>query len=129
MRMGSNTVSNEADASEAPAGANRPVSLSDADDLDAFVADADVALVEFYTDGCGICASMEPVIGNVARGVETDLSVGLVNPRDDPPLIERFDVRSVPLFVLFVDGEPVARRAEGFIPGDELTAWVEEHAS
>ena len=129
MRMGSNTVSNEADASEAPAGANRPVSLSDADDLDAFVADADVALVEFYTDGCGICASMEPVIGNVARGVEVDLAVGLVNPRDDPPLIERFDVRSVPLFVLFVDGEPVARRAEGFIPGDDLTAGVDEHAA
>ena len=129
MRMGSNTVSNEADASEAPAGANRPVSLSDEEDLDAFVADADVALVEFYTDGCGICASMEPVIGNVARGAEVDLAVGMVNPRDDPPLVERFDVRSVPLFVLFVDGEPVARRAEGFIPGDDLTAWVDEHAA
>ena len=128
MRMGSNTVSNEADASEAPAGANRPISLSDEADLDAFVADADAALVEFYTDGCGICASMEPVIGNVARGVEADLAVGTVNPRDDPPLVERFDVRSVPLFVLFVDGEPVARRAEGFIPGEDLAAWVDEHA-
>jgi thioredoxin-like negative regulator of GroEL len=126
--MGSNTVSNEADASEAPAGANRPISLSDEADLDAFVADADAALVEFYTDGCGICASMEPVIGNVARGVEADLAVGTVNPRDDPPLVERFDVRSVPLFVLFVDGEPVARRAEGFIPGEDLAAWVDEHA-
>ena len=128
--MVSNTVS---DGSQAPAGGlsgdERPVSLSDEDDLDEFVGGADAALVEFYTDGCGICASMEPVIGNVARGVEVDLAVGLVNPRDDPPLIERFDVRSVPLFVLFVDGEPVARRAEGFIPGDELTAWVEEHAS
>ncbi|WP_424013398.1 thioredoxin family protein [Halorubrum xinjiangense] len=127
--MRSNTVSNEADGSEAPAGANRPVSLSDEASLDAFVGDADAALVEFYTDGCGICASMEPVIGNVARGVETDLAVGLVNPRDDPPLVERFDVRSVPLFVLFVDGEPVARRAEGFIPGEDLAAWVEEHAA
>jgi thioredoxin-like negative regulator of GroEL len=128
--MVSNTVS---DGAEAPAGGSsgdeRPVSLANEDDLDAFVDGAGVALVEFYTDGCGICASMEPVIGNVARGVEVDLAVGLVNPRDDPPLVERFDVRSVPLFVLFVDGEPVARRAEGFIPGDELTAWVEEHAS
>jgi len=128
--MESNTVSNEAETTDGESsGGNRPVSLSDEDDLDAFVADADAALVEFYTDGCGICASMEPVIGNVARGVETDLAVGLVNPRDDPPLVERFDVRSVPLFVLFVDGEPVARRAEGFIPGEDLTAWVDEHAA
>ena len=128
--MNSNTVSNEAEAADGGSvGGDRPVSLADEDDLDAFVADADAALVEFYTDGCGICASMEPVIGNVARGVEVDLAVGLVNPRDDPPLVERFDVRSVPLFVLFVDGEPVARRADGFIPGDELTAWVDEHAA
>jgi len=105
----------------------RPVSLADADALDAFVADADAAVVEFYTDGCGICASMEPVLGNVAR--ELDVAVGTVNPRDDPPLVERFDVRSVPLFVLFVDGEPIARRAEGFIPGDELTAWIDDHVA
>jgi len=107
---------------------SRPTALADEDALDAFVGDAGVALLMFYTEGCGICASMEPVVGNVARGVAADVSVGLVNPRDDPPLVERFDVRSVPLFVLFVDGEPVARRAEGFVPGDDLAAWVEEHA-
>ena len=115
--MTANTTSEGADGSDAPSGedaaAARPTSLADEDDL----------------DGCGICASMEPVIGNVARGVEADLAVGLVNPRDDPPLVERFDVRSVPLFVLFVDGEPVARRAEGFIPGEDLAAWVDEHAA
>jgi thiol-disulfide isomerase/thioredoxin len=100
----------------------RPVQLADEDALAAFCTETDVALVEFYTDGCGICQSMEPVVGNVAR--ELDLAVGLCNPRDDPPLIERFDVRRVPLLVLFVDGEPVAHRDEGFIPGDELAAWI-----
>jgi thioredoxin-like negative regulator of GroEL len=101
----------------------RPTDLVDSAALDAFVTDHEVALVEFYTDGCGICASMEPVLSNVARG--TDAAVGLVNPRDDPPLVERFDVRSVPLLVLFVDGEPVARRAEGFVGAGELVEWVD----
>lgn len=103
----------------------RPVHLDDADDLDAFVANAEVALVEFYTEGCGICASMEPVLGNVAQ--TTAAAVGLVNPRDDPQLIERFDVRGVPLLVVFVDGEPVERRDDGFVPGDELAAWLDEY--
>jgi thioredoxin-like negative regulator of GroEL len=67
---------------------------------------------------------MEPVLGNLARAL--DIHVGLINPRDDPPLVERFDVRSVPLFVLFVDGEPVGRLAEGFVPGDDLTDWIED---
>ena len=68
---------------------------------------------------------MKPVLANVARDLGVDAA--LINPRDDPPLVERFDVRSVPLFVLFVDGDPVARRAEGFVPGDEPAAWVREH--
>ncbi len=117
--MKDNMGSSDGSASATP---GRPVSLADATELDAFVADADTALVEFYTDGCGICASMEPVLGNLAR--ELDVAVGLVNPRNDPPLVERFDVRSVPLFVLFVEGKPVARRAEGFIAGDDLSEWV-----
>nr|WP_128903813.1 thioredoxin family protein [Halorubrum amylolyticum] len=124
MRMSPTTAPGD---STPDAGARRPVELADEGELDAFVADADAAVVEFYTDGCGICASMEPVLGNVAR--ELDVAVATVNPRDDPPLIERFDVRSVPLFVLFVDGEPVARRAEGFVPGDELTAWIADRVA
>ncbi|RAW44826.1 thioredoxin [Halorubrum sp. 48-1-W] len=121
--MSSNTGSTPEDQTAAVS-RGRPTSLADESALDDFLAGTDAALVEFYTEGCGICASMEPVLGNVAR--ELDVDVALVNPRDDPPLVERFDVRSVPLFVLFVDGEPVARRAEGFIPGDDLTAWVRE---
>ncbi|SDE91923.1 thioredoxin family protein [Halorientalis regularis] len=101
---------------------NRPVQLADEAELDAFVADHDRALTEFYTEGCTLCQSMEPVLGNVARA--TGVPVGLVNPRDDPPLIDRFRVQSVPLLVLFDDGEPVARKAEGFVGADELEAFV-----
>lgn len=104
---------------------NGVVQLENESELDAFVSKGSVALVEFYTEGCGICQSMEPVIGNLAREIE--ISVGTVNPRDDPPLVDRFDVRSVPLFVLFDDGEPVARLADGFVSGDDLTDWIEEH--
>lgn len=103
---------------------NRPVHLSDAAELKAFLSETDVALVECYTEGCGICRSVEPVLGNLAR--ELDVRVEIINPRDDPPLVERFDVRSVPLSVLFVDGEPVGRLAEGFVSGDELTSWIDE---
>lgn len=102
---------------------DRPVALDDADALDGFVGTHDLALVEFYTDGCGICESMEPVVGAVA--LTTDAAVGYVNPRDDPVLIERFTITSVPAFVRFEHGEPVAEIADGFLQVDELTAFVE----
>lgn len=106
---------------------DRPTSLDDADDLESFVGEYDLALVEFYTDGCSICQSMEPIIGNVHRS--TAATVGTINPRDDPPLIDEYDVRSVPLFVLFVDGEPVERLADGFVDTDRLVELIDSHAS
>lgn len=125
---GSKKYVTQSEIDQAEVNQHRPVQLADEEALDAFCADAEVALVEFYTNGCGLCQSMEPVVGNVAR--ELGLDVGLINPRDDPPLIERFDVQRVPLLVLFVDGDPVARRDDGFVAGEELTEWirVESHS-
>lgn len=105
----------------------RPTRLEDGAALDAFVADHDLALVEFYTKGCSLCQAMEPVLGNVARA--TDVAVGLVNPGDDVPLVERFDVRSVPTLVLFRDGEEIARRAEGFQGAQAVVDFLGAHAS
>ena len=122
----SNTNERPSASKEAP-DTGRPVDLADEADLEAFVSASEVALVEFYTEGCGICRSMEPVLGNVARAL--DVRVGLLNPREDPSLVDRFDVRSVPLFVLFVGGEVVGRLAEGFVSGDELTEWIDERTA
>ncbi len=106
---------------------DRPVALADEDGLEDLLASNEYVLLELYTEGCSICASMGPVLTNVARA--TEAVVATVNPRNDPPLVERFAVRSVPKFVLFVDGEVVAERAEGFVPNDDLVAWVEAHAA
>jgi len=102
-----------------------PERLDDGDALATFV-DDDPALVEFYTAGCPKCRAMEPVLGNVARA--TGVAVGLVDPGDDPALLERFDVRSVPVLVLFAGGEPVATTADGFLGTEAVVAFVETNA-
>jgi thioredoxin-like negative regulator of GroEL len=100
-----------------------PIRVDTATELDALVADHDHVLVEFYTDGCGACASMEPVLSIVAR--ETGVPVVLVNPRDDPVLIDRFDIQSVPTLVLFERGAEVKRLAEGFVDAEQVVEFVE----
>ena len=102
----------------------KPTRLETGDDLDAFLADRDVALVEFYTSGCSMCQAMEPVLGNVARA--TGVPVAMVNPGDDIGLVERFDIRSVPTLILFADGEEIDRRAEGFVGADAVVAMLED---
>lgn len=101
----------------------RPVELEDGEALDEFVDTHDRALVEFYTSGCGICQSMEPILGNVARS--TDVAVATINPRDDPPLVEEYEITSVPTLVYYEDGEQVTRRSDGFVGTDELVGWLD----
>ncbi|WP_311171617.1 thioredoxin family protein [Halobellus ordinarius] len=102
---------------------DRPIALDGEADLDALISEHDRVLVEFYTDGCALCASIEPVIGNVARAHE-DLTVATVNPRDDPPLIDRFQIKSVPTLLLFENGEVVGRLASGFQGGDAIDEFL-----
>ena len=103
-----------------------PTRLEYGNALGTFVADHDLAMVEFYTEGCPKCGAMEPVLGNVARA--TDAAVGLVNPGEDLSLLERFEVTSVPTLVVFVDGEAVVSTAEGFLGTEEVVEFLQEHA-
>lgn len=103
----------------------KPTRLEDGGDLDAFVDEHGVALVEFYTKGCERCNAMVPVLGNVAR--VTDVSIALLNPGNDITLVDRFDIRSVPTLVLFEDGEEVGRLAEGFMKTKAVVSFLESH--
>jgi len=101
---------------------DKPIHVETADELDAVVDEHDRVLVEFYTEGCGACTAMEPVLGVVAR--ETGVPVVLVNPRDDPALIETYDIQSVPTLVSFEDGEAVGRLAEGFVGAERVIEFL-----
>ncbi|MFB6102521.1 MAG: thioredoxin family protein [Haloplanus sp.] len=103
---------------ETEAATPKPTHVETADALDAVVDENDRVLVEFYTEGCGACAAMEPVLSVV--GKQTGVQVVLVNPRDDPTLIDAYDIRSVPTLVLFEEGAPVARLEDGFVGADRV---------
>ena len=92
-------------------------------ELDDLLADREHVLVMIRTAGCAVCKSMSPILDNVARA--TDATVVEFNPREDLDAVADFDVRSVPTFLLFVDGELVDRRADGFVPTTDLVEFVD----
>ncbi|MCL7416581.1 MAG: thioredoxin family protein, partial [Halalkalicoccus sp.] len=85
----------------------KPIRAGTGTELDALVAEHDRVLAEFYTKGCTLCQSIEPVLGTVARA--TDLTVVMLNPETDLSLVETYDIRSVPTLILFENGEQVGR--------------------
>lgn len=105
---------------------SKPIRIESGAELDALVAEHDLVLVDFYTKGCALCQAIEPVVGNVARA--TDVVVAMCNPQTDLSLVEAYDVRSVPTLLLFRDGEPVDRLAEGFQGTQAVVDFVEQYA-
>jgi len=103
---------------------DRPIEAADGEELDALVERHDLVLAEFYTKGCAVCQSIEPILTNVAR--VTDATVVPINPGDDLDLVDRFDIRGVPTLLLFEEGEVVARMASGFQETEAVVAFVEE---
>ncbi len=102
----------------------KPVRLADRDELVDLLDSHSPVLVDFYTRGCTLCESIEPVLGNVARG--TGITVGMINPREDPQLIDEYQIRSVPTLVVFEDGEEVGRLAEGFQGADAIVSFLND---
>ncbi len=106
--------------------ADRPIRLDDSDAVTDLVAAEPLVLVEFYTNGCGKCAALEPVLGNLAR--VADATVAMVNAREALDLVEEHDFRGVPTLLLYRDGEVVEQRF-GFQDTQTLVDFVESHAA
>lgn len=102
----------------------KPRRLESREEFEELLASHERVLVDFYTEGCTLCQSIEPVLGNVAR--ETDTTVAMLNPREALGLVEAFDITSVPTLVLFEDGEPVDRLAKGFQGTEAVLSWLED---
>ncbi|ADJ15966.1 thioredoxin family protein [Halalkalicoccus jeotgali] len=101
----------------------KPIRAETGEELGALVAEYDVVLAEFYTKGCTLCRSIEPVLGTVARA--TDARVVMLNPETDLSLVETYDIRSVPTLILFENGERVGRVAKGFQGAEEILGFIE----
>ncbi len=103
---------------------DRPVALDSKAELDDLVAAHDRVLVEFHTQGCSMCDAMQPVLGGVAQS--SPAVVATMNPRDDPPLLDEYDVRSVPKLLLFADGELADTKEDGFVPTEDVLDFVDQ---
>lgn len=102
---------------------NRPITLDSKADLNELLAAHERVLLEFHTDGCSMCDAMQPVLSGVAQNA--DVTVVTMNPRDDPVLVEEYDVRSVPKLLYFENGDLVDTLEEGFVPTDQVLEFAD----
>ena len=77
--------------------------------LDRAIAEESAVMVEFYTESCPFCKSLERIFQGVAAHHAERAVFAKVNLGQESSLAEQYAIRSVPTVILFVDGSPVAR--------------------
>ena len=96
------------------------------DNFDTFISQSDKpVLVDFWATWCGPCRMLSPVVEEVSREHENELTVGKVNVDDCPELAQKFGVMSIPTLILFKDGQPVDKRI-GDMPKNELEQMLKK---
>ena len=65
-------------------------------------------LVDFWADWCGPCHAVSPVLDKIAEERQGQLKVVKVNVDEEQELAQRFGVQSIPMMILFEQGEPRA---------------------
>ncbi len=84
-------------------------------------------LVDFWAEWCGPCRMVAPTLEQIAQ--ENDgVQIAKVNVDQEQELAYRFQVSSIPTFILFKDGE-VADRMMGAMPKAAFEKLIERNAS
>ena len=83
-------------------------------------------LVDFYADWCGPCQAMTPVITDFSSEMGERVKVLKINVDNNPAVASTFNVRGIPTFIVFKNGEVVARQS-GMLPLAGLRSMVEPH--
>ncbi len=81
-------------------------------------------LVDFYADWCGPCKAMGPIVEKLGEELSGSAKVVKVNVTDSPELSDKYNVESIPTFIVFQNGSPVKQRI-GRMSKEELAGLLQ----
>jgi thioredoxin 2 len=102
--------------------AGTPLGVHSSADFDELVRSSPFpVVVDFWAAWCGPCKAVAPELERLAKQREGTLIIAKVNTDEVPDLSARFQIRSIPTFVLFSNGRET-KRTSGAMPGPQIAA-------
>lgn len=91
------------------------------EEFESEVLNSDVpVLVDFFAEWCGPCKMMGPVVDKIAQEYEGKAKVGKIDIDKSPNLAGKYNVMSVPTFMVFKQGK-IVDTVIGAVSKEELT--------
>ncbi len=101
-----------------------PVEVTTASFQDEVIRCPGDVLVEFWSQTCGICMSLMPSVYDIARQRAGRLKVVLINVERNSFLANRFNVLSLPTFIIYKNGSMI-NRLDGGLARARLDQWLD----
>jgi thioredoxin 1 len=81
-------------------------------------------LVDFWAEWCGPCKQIAPALEEISDELAGLVTIAKMDIMENPEVPGRVGVQSIPLMVLYRNGEPVAQKL-GAAPKSQLKGWIE----
>jgi thioredoxin 1 len=81
-------------------------------------------VVDFWADWCGPCKMIGPALEEISDELADSVTIAKVDIMENTAIATQFGVQSIPLLIVFKDGQPVAQKL-GAAPKGALKAWIE----
>lgn len=83
-------------------------------------------LVDFYTDWCGPCKMMNPILKELKKMVGDRVNIVKVDAEKNPEASNKYKVMGVPTLILFQNGEIVWQQS-GVVPAHKLKSILSQY--
>jgi thioredoxin 1 len=83
-------------------------------------------LVDFWAPWCGPCRSVGPIVDDLATQYKDKIRIAKVNVDESSVVAMKYQVTSIPTFILFKKGE-VADRVLGALPRSEFVKFIDRN--
>ena len=99
--------------------------VGDADFETAVLQSSEPVLVDFWAEWCGPCKMISPVLDELAETYGGKLKVAKVNVDENRATAIKYHVRSIPMLLLFKDGQIQATQI-GAVGKGQLTQMIDK---
>lgn len=80
-------------------------------------------LVDFYATWCSPCSALAPIVEEISEEYSETVKVCKVNVDEQMELARKFRVLSIPMLVVFKNGE-VSQTLVGFRPKEQIVPYL-----